>query len=88
MVRGGPAWELFFSEFGDGSLNFELGVWTTEMTSKPRRLGSDLNFAIERKPRENRIENPFPRRDLHLRSGNLMLPAPDTAPGQSLAKAA
>ena len=62
-----PAPELFFAEFGDSSLNFELGVWTAEMTSKPRRFRSELNYALEKALRENGIEIPFPQRDLHLR---------------------
>jgi small-conductance mechanosensitive channel len=88
MVLREPAPELFFSGFGDSSLNFELGVWTAEMTSKPRRFRSELNFAIERKLRENQIEIPFPQRDLHLRSGNFLLQAPAIVPGQGIAKAA
>lgn len=70
-----PASDVFFIGFGDSSLNFELGVWTAEMTAKPRRFRSDLNFAIEKKLRENKIEIPFPQRDLHLRSGNLIVPS-------------
>ena len=70
MVLRDPAPELFFNGFGDSSLNFELGVWTADMTSKPRRFRSELNYAIERKLREHNIEVPFPQRDLHLRSGN------------------
>ena len=70
-----PKPELFFVGFGDSSLNFELGVWTSEMTSKPRRFRSDLNYAIERKLREHNIEIPFPQRDLHLRSGQFVGPA-------------
>jgi small-conductance mechanosensitive channel len=76
MVLREPAPELFFQGFGDSSLKFELGVWTVEMTSKPRRFRSELNYAIERKLRENQIEIPFPQRDLHLRSGNLVLQEP------------
>jgi small-conductance mechanosensitive channel len=68
-----PAPEVFFNGFGDSSLNFELGVWTAEMTSKPRRFRSELNFAIERKLRENQVEIPFPQRDLHLRSGHFVM---------------
>jgi small-conductance mechanosensitive channel len=68
--------EVFFSGFGDSSLNFELAVWTAEMTFKPRRFRSELYYAIEKKLRENGIEIPFPQRDLHLRSGNFVVPAP------------
>ena len=68
-----PAPSVFFSGFGDSALQFELAVWTTEMTFQPRRFRSELYFAIEEKLRENQIEIPFPQRDLHLRSGNFVL---------------
>jgi small-conductance mechanosensitive channel len=75
-VLTAPAPEVFFNGFGDSSLNFELAVWTAEMSSKPRRFRSELYYAMEKKLRENQIEIPFPQRDLHLRSGNFVLPAP------------
>jgi small-conductance mechanosensitive channel len=87
MVLRDPAPELFFSGFGDSSLNFELGVWTAEMASKPRRFRSELNYAIERKLRENQIEIPFPQRDLHLRSGNFVLKPPGQSPATGTAEA-
>jgi len=62
-----------FLGFGDSSLDFELAVWTIEMSHRPTRFRSDLYFAIERKLRENKIEIPFPQRDLHLRSGTFVL---------------
>ena len=68
---------VYFVAFGDSSLNFELGVWTETMTHSPRRFISAINFAMERKLRENDIEVPFPQRDLHLRSGFL----PPARPG-------
>lgn len=70
-----PAPSVFFHGFGESSLDFELAVWTEEMTFAPRRLRSDLYFAIEQKLRENKIEIPFPQRDLHLRSGPFIAPA-------------
>jgi small-conductance mechanosensitive channel len=84
-VLGEPVAQVFFIAFGDSSLNFELGVWTTEMTSAPRLFRSELNYAIERKLRANQIEVPFPQRDLHLRSGNFVLqtqPPPPSASGR------
>ena len=60
---------VLFTEFGDSSLNFELGVWTQEMTATPVHFTSEMNFIIEQKLRENGIEIPFPQRDLHVRSG-------------------
>lgn len=68
-----PAPNVFLSEFGDNSINFELVVWSSEMSGRPRRYKSDLNFAIERKLREAGIEIPFPQRDLHIRSGVLQV---------------
>ncbi|HTH50057.1 MAG TPA: mechanosensitive ion channel domain-containing protein [Candidatus Limnocylindria bacterium] len=65
-----PAPSVYFQGFGESSLDFELGVWTSEMTHKPRKFRSELYFAMEKKLREHRIEIPFPQRDLHLKSGS------------------
>ena len=64
-----PSPVVLFTEFGDSSLNFELGVWTQEMPATPVHFTSEMNFIIEQKLRENDIEIPFPQRDLHVRSG-------------------
>jgi small-conductance mechanosensitive channel len=66
-----PAPSVFFDGFGDNALNFQLVVWSSEMSHRPRRYRSDLNFSIERKLREAGIEIPFPQRDVHIRSGVL-----------------
>lgn len=66
-----PAPNLFFCGFGDSSLDFELGVWTVDMSRNPHRFRSDLYYAIEQALRDNQIEIPFPQRDLHIRSGEL-----------------
>jgi len=66
-----PGPSVFFDGFGESALNFELVVWSSEMSHRPRRFRSDLNFSIERRLREAGIEIPFPQRDLHIRSGIL-----------------
>jgi len=66
-----PAPSVFLDRFGDSSINFELVVWSREMSSRPRRYRSDLNFAIEKHLRAAGIEIPNPQRDLHIRSGVL-----------------
>jgi small-conductance mechanosensitive channel len=66
-----PPPNVFFKEFGDSSLNFELVVWSSEMSHRPARYKSDLNFIIERRLREGGIEIPFPQRDLHIRSSDV-----------------
>ncbi len=65
-VLENPEPTVFFDSFGENSLNFELVVWSAEMSSRPRRFRSDLNFAIERKLREAGIAIPFPQREVRL----------------------
>jgi small-conductance mechanosensitive channel len=71
-----PAPSVFFVGFGDSSLDFELVVWSSEMSNRPRRYRSDLNFAIEAGLRAAGIEIPFPQRDLHIKSGVLQTRRP------------
>jgi len=66
-----PAPSVFLNKFGESSIDFELVVWSSEMSHRPSRFKSDLNFAIEEKLREAGIKIPFPQRDLHIRSGVL-----------------
>ena len=66
-----PPPNVFLKKFGDSTIDFELIVWSSEMSHRPSRFKSDLNFAIEKELREAGIEIPFPQRDLHIRSGVL-----------------
>jgi len=66
-----PKPNVFFIGFGDSSLDFELGVWTAQMSKNPKRFRSELNYAIEAALRENGIQIPFPQRDLHLKSSEV-----------------
>lgn len=66
-----PAPSVFLEKFSESSVDFELVVWSSEMSARPSRYRSDLNFAIEQKLREAGIELPFPQRDLHIKSGVL-----------------
>ncbi|MEQ9008660.1 MAG: mechanosensitive ion channel [Ekhidna sp.] len=63
-----PAPHVFFDEFGDSSLNFTLASWTSTHTDKPRRLKTELYFAIFEKFKEKGIEIPFPQRDVYIKS--------------------
>src|SRR6202162_2081726 len=47
-----PAPSVFLNKFGENSIDFELVVWSSEMSARPSRYRSDLNFAIEQKFRE------------------------------------
>lgn len=65
-----PAPRVFFQDFGDSSLNFDLTIWVEDLWNSQIIL-SDLRFEIDRAFRKNEIEIPFPQRDLHLRSSNV-----------------
>ena len=65
MVSNRPTPMVFFKDFGDSSLNFDLHYWIDD-TWKTEIIKSDLRFAIDRLFRENNIQIPFPQRDVHL----------------------
>src|SRR5881409_4099378 len=68
-----PGPSVFLEQFGDSSIDFQLMVWSSEMSARPSRYRSDLNFAIAEKFREAGIEFPFPQRDVHIRDGVIKL---------------
>ena len=64
--------EVWLTEFGDSSLNFELVIWVgNELMSRPARTKALFLWEIETQLRAKNIEIPFPQRDLHIRSGKL-----------------
>jgi small-conductance mechanosensitive channel len=73
-----PAPSVFLKKFGENSIDFELVVWSSEMSAWPSVYRSDLNFAIAEKFRQADIEMPFPQRDLHIRSGVLKVEGLET----------
>jgi small-conductance mechanosensitive channel len=78
-----PAPAVFFSGFGESTLNLELAVWTSDMVYSPIKFKSDLNFAIDEACRRHGITIPFPQRDLHVKSGTARVagdPAPSKEP--------
>ncbi len=61
-----PAPEVRFDAFGESSLDFSLLVWI----GNPRedlRTASRLRFEIEAAFRAEKIQIPFPQRDVHMR---------------------
>ena len=62
-----PTPKVWFKEFGDSSLNFELLVWVDDPPSIPQ-FKSDLNFSIENELNLRDINVPFPQRDLHIKN--------------------
>lgn len=68
LVRSEPPPAVFFSGFGDSSLDFRLAVWIDQPQRAPR-VRSDLYFMIWEAFARHNIEIPFPQRDLNLRGG-------------------
>jgi small-conductance mechanosensitive channel len=61
--------QVWFVEFGDSSLNFELVVWLTqEAVKRPGAVSAAYLWELDTKLSKYGIEIPFPQRDLHLRS--------------------
>ncbi len=82
-VLRNPKPQVFLTEFGDSSINFELLIWISD-PSRQMPIKSELYFAIETLFREQEVEIPFPQRDLHLRTGNLPLSLPPQIEGHLL----
>src|SRR5256886_9367689 len=66
-----PEPTAFLEKFGDSTIDFELVVWTQEMSYKQRRFISDLNYLIYKHLTAAGVEIPNPQRDLHIKSGVL-----------------
>ena len=73
-VLAEPKPDVMFTGYGDNSLNFSLRVWTDTLTQKPAILKSELYFAAFELFHKERVELPFPQRDLHIRSSDIPLP--------------
>src|SRR5436305_2670360 len=66
-----PAPDAFLEKFGNSTIDFELIVWSDEMSRRPSRFKSDLNYLICKHLGAAGIEIPNPQRDLHISSGTL-----------------
>ncbi len=66
-VLTSPAPAVYFKEFGDSSLNFELQFWVMQ-ESNLVKVKSEVALEVMRLLDEAGIEIPFPQRDLRLRS--------------------
>ncbi len=58
---------IFFNAMGNSSLDFMLNFWISDFV-EGKRIRSEVLFTIFDVLKENGIEIPFPKRDLHLRS--------------------
>jgi len=67
LVMEEPPPRVYFTGFGDSSLNFTVQVYLRQLTDR-LPLTHSVHEAILKALRENGIEIPFPQHDLHIRS--------------------
>lgn len=65
-VLRSPAPDVWFLQFGNSSLDFDLLVWT-DKPEKQYLLRSQINYAIDEAFRRENITIPFPQHDVHLK---------------------
>jgi potassium-dependent mechanosensitive channel len=78
-----PSPQVFFTGFGDSSLDFELLFWTSD-PSRQAPLMSDLCFRIEEIFQEQQIDIPFPQRDINLKGVDMPIRLPPQLEGHLL----
>ncbi|MFV8818587.1 mechanosensitive ion channel family protein [Haliea sp. E17] len=62
-----PAFQVFFEDFGDSALVFELQFWIHSAAERGlRTIRSDLRFRIDALFREHQVVIAFPQRDVHI----------------------
>ena len=67
-VLATPEPTILFIGFGENSLNFSIGMFVSEISKRLAAI-NELHINLEQAFRENKIEIPFPQRDVHIRSG-------------------
>jgi potassium efflux system protein len=65
-VLKNPAVDVFFTNFGESSLDFEVAIWIDDPLKK-KNIESEARYAIWKILKENNIEIPFPQRDIHIK---------------------
>ncbi len=65
QVRNYPSPNVYFMNFGDSSLDFELRCFIRNIRDI-FWVSSELRFAVDKAFREHDITIPFPQRDLHI----------------------
>lgn len=67
-----PEPKCFLRNFGESSVDFILHFWIDDVTKGRWKPQSEVMFEIWRKFKANGIEIPFPQRDLHLKTPDIM----------------
>ncbi len=66
-ISSSPKPFVRFNDFGNSSLDFQLFFWTTD-TFSVEFIKSEIRYKIDAAFRKNKIQIPFPQRDVHIRS--------------------
>ncbi len=64
-ISASPKPFVRFNDFGNSSLDFQIYFWT-DKSFEVENTKSDLRFEIDKQFRENKIQIPFPQRDVHI----------------------
>lgn len=67
-VLENPEVTVYFTNFGESSLDFQVSVWTDNALKK-KVIESEARYAIWKALQENNIEIPFPQVDVHFKEG-------------------
>ena len=60
---------VWFNDFGDNSLVFQVNFWIKARTlAQMRRIETEVRLSIDRLFRANEIVIAFPQRDLHIQT--------------------
>ena len=65
-IRNKPKSFVRFVDFGESALKFEMVFWSKEMFSI-ENIKSELRRTVYIKLAENKLEIPFPQRDVHIK---------------------
>jgi len=66
LVQKEPPPQVFFTDFGESNLNFEIRFWVDVMKHNAAQVSSDLRHMIAKSFAEHGIGMAFPQRDVHL----------------------
>ena len=89
-VQNKPKPFVWFNDFGDNALAFQVHFWISARTvAAMRKIETEVRYAIDRLFRENKIVIAFPQRDLHIQTPNpIEIRLVDDGNGEKFRKAA
>ena len=71
-VLDSPAPNCLILGFGDSSIDLELRIWIADPSNGVGAVRSELLLKVWDTFKDNNIEIPYPQRDLHIRSGEII----------------